>query len=178
LFQGLGKKREPGRAYTYDPDFMSWMPVRREMESNRPLKSTYQMDFARNGNKQMLVRRPKTSFEGDPTTSYRYAHCNDGPNMEEIRWASRRAVELTTIQRLEGARMAKPPCRETVASCLSWYRPCVPGATPVTDYNHCNNTFVPKPPATAPATLQQHTESLPAPPPPPPPPAPVVVAAE
>lgn len=157
--QGLGKKRSPTKSSTYNPDFVAWMPFKKEV--GRPLKSTYQVDFSKYGAKQILVKRPKTSFEGGPTTTYRYAHCDVGPNTQEIAELSQRAVDLTTFTRLQRSKTARPMLRETVASCLSWYRPHVPAATDVTDYsNNSCHQFAPNPPATAPPILQQHVEVL------------------
>ena len=138
------------------------MPLKQEIECSRPHVSTYQLDFSKNGVKQMLVKRPKTSFEGTPTTTYRYAHCDVAPYREEINNLSRKAVQLTTISRIERAKTAKPACRDTVASCLSWYRPKVPAATAVTDFSLM--LHVPAPPASAPAPAPpaaQQAEALP-----------------
>ncbi|XP_076447943.1 ciliary microtubule inner protein 7-like [Babylonia areolata] len=178
--QGLGRKRSPTKAYSFKPDFYTWMPIKDEIERSRPEVSTYQLDFsARKGSvKQLLVKRPKTSFEGTPTTTYRYVHGEMAPNREEIRGTASGALQLTAHSRLHRAKTARPACRDTVASCLSWYRPKVPAATAVTDFSQHHVQHVPAPPQTAPppSSLAQQTQQPPVVAAPPPPVA--VVAAE
>ncbi|KAK7102033.1 uncharacterized protein C3orf84-like [Littorina saxatilis] len=159
--QGLGKKRNPEKS-SFKPDFYTWMPLKNEIERSRPQVSTYKLDFNRNGTKQLLVKRPKTSFDGLPTTTYRYTHCEGAPNRDEILKMSSGALQLTAHSRKERAKTAQPACRDTVASCLSWYRPKAPAATQVTDF--FNMQHIPAPPQTAPSVMQ-----APAPPPPSPP---------
>ncbi|XP_025106888.1 uncharacterized protein LOC112571805 [Pomacea canaliculata] len=161
--QGLGRKRSPGKAYSFKPDFYTWIPIQKEIESSRPLVSTYKLDFTNNGVKQLLVRRPKTSFEGPPTTTYRYTHGTAAPNHEELQAIASPALALSAAHRLTRAKSARPACRETVASCLSWYRPAVPAATTTTDFytSHPSQSLpdppllhVPAPPSTAPPAVQ------------------------
>ncbi|KAL8563765.1 hypothetical protein ACOMHN_058280 [Nucella lapillus] len=156
--QGLGRKRSPQKAYSFKPDFYTWMPIKEQIERARPEVSTYQLDFAKSGVKQILVKRPKTSFEGTPTTTYRYVHGQEAPNREEISSMANSAVQLTAHNRLHRAKTARPACRDTVASCLTWYRPKVPAATTVTDFNQMQ--YVPVPPQTAPPAVQ-HVPVLP-----------------
>lgn len=163
--QGVGKKRHTTSMFDFKPDFYTWMPLKEEIERSRPLESTYRLDYNKNGKNQMWVKRPKTSFETQPgITTYRYAHGTAAPNRDEITAQAGPALKLSQHQRKEGARSAAPPCRETVASCLSWYRP---RATPITtDFtqsmaSQAPPVLVPAPPPTAPPVMQH----IPSPPP-------------
>lgn len=141
LLQGLGRKRNPSAAATYNfkPDFITWMPEKEYTARCRPLTSTYRKNFTRAKEiepfKQALVQRPATSFDGVPTTSYRYAHGDGQPNRTAINAMNNSALMLSTVMRKQRAKTAKPQYRETVASCLSWHvphppnRPVVPAAT-------------------------------------------------
>jgi len=134
--QGLGRKRHPDRSATFDPDFIAWKPAKEMRNFGRPLTSTYRTDFRREElNMQKLVKRPKTSFDTPLTTTYRTVHGADSPNRDFINAMNNEALMLTTQHRQRQARQKKSDCRETVASCLSWYRPRVPLATFHTDFN-------------------------------------------
>jgi len=136
--QGLGKKRHPERSATFDRDFIAWCPNRNNRFSNRPLTSTYRTDFREEElNVQKLVKRPKTSFDGVPTTTYRTVHGPDSPNKDLINAMNNESLMLSTLTRQRQAKLKKSNCRETVASCMSWYRPRVaPAATGHTDFTH------------------------------------------
>ncbi|KAJ8301092.1 hypothetical protein KUTeg_020079 [Tegillarca granosa] len=123
--QGLGKKRTPGKAYSFNADFITWMPEKEYIERSRPLISSYKIDYRQNIiQPQIIVKRPKTSFEGVPTTSYRYAHGTDAPNKEIIDAANNESLKLSLLNRKNRAMSAKVvKGRESVASCMIWYNP-------------------------------------------------------
>jgi hypothetical protein len=136
--QGLGKKRHPDRSATFDPDFIAWVPGSNRINRNmgRPLTSTYRTDFREEElNVQKLVKRPKTSFDGVATTTYRTVHGADSPNRDMINAMNNEALMLSAQSRQRQAKQKKSQHRETVASCMSWYRPRVPQATCTTDFN-------------------------------------------
>jgi hypothetical protein len=68
------------------------MPEKEYVERSRPVVSTYRVDFKYKSNgrqvpvavpvpvPQIIIKRPKTSFDGVPTSTYRYAHSEGGPN--------------------------------------------------------------------------------------------------
>ncbi|KAK6995314.1 hypothetical protein BgiMline_011982 [Biomphalaria glabrata] len=133
--QGLGRRRLPEKSGGFDPTFIAWCPNKINMKAGRPLTSTYRHDFRlEESNFQMLVKRPKTSFDGPPTTTYRTVHGADAPNRDLINAMNNEALMLTTQHRQRQARLRKSDYRESVASCLSWYRPKVPAATLYTNY--------------------------------------------
>ena len=138
LLQGLGKKRHPDRSSTFDPDFMAWTPNRHRHNTGRPLTSTYRQDFRlEEQNIQKIVKRPKTSFDLNLTTTYRTSHGPDSPNKDMINAMNNEALMLTSVSRQRQAKMRPSDRRETVASCMSWYRPrVVPAATATSDFNH------------------------------------------
>jgi len=136
--QGLGKKRHPDRSSTFDPDFMAWTPNRHRHNTGRPLTSTYRRDFRlEEQNIQKIVKRPKTSFDLNLTTTYRTCHGPDSPNKDLINAMNNESLMLTAVSRQRQAKMRPSDRRETVASCMSWYRPrVVPAATATSDFNH------------------------------------------
>lgn len=135
-FQGLGKKRHPERSGIFDPAFIAWCPKKNLTRNDRPLTSTYRQDFQREHTKmQLLIHRPKTSFDQFHTTTYRTSHGTDSPNREFISAMNNDALMLSGQTRLRAAKLKKYRERETVASCLAWYRPKVPAATLHTNYN-------------------------------------------
>ncbi|XP_005103667.1 uncharacterized protein LOC101849946 [Aplysia californica] len=135
--QGLGKKRHPERSATFDPEFIAWTPGKIKRNAGRPLTSTYRQDFRNEEiNVQKLVKRPKTSFDGVPTTTYRTVHGPDSPNRDLINAMNNEALMLSAQSRQRQAKQKKSDRRETVASCLSWYRPRVPQATCHTNFDN------------------------------------------
>lgn len=149
------------------------MPEREYVEKSRPLASTYKVDFNKNGKAQLLTKRPKTSFEGAPTTSYRYAHGQSAPNKDVIDAMNNEALKLSLLNRKDRAMSAANSGRESVASCLTWrsfkpkpsndesVRPVIPPAT-------LTSEFVPHPPAapkpqTTVAVSQQTIQAWPTP---------------
>ncbi|KAL3852429.1 hypothetical protein ACJMK2_016068 [Sinanodonta woodiana] len=147
--EGLGRRRVPNSTYQFKQDFMTWMPEREFIERSRPVLSTYRIDF--NGSQkqsQIFTKRPKTSFEGPPTTSYRYAHCTGAPNRELIDAMNNEVLKLSLLHRKDRAMSARSEGRESVASCLVWHcpekkskeasefmqKPLIPAATQTTDY--------------------------------------------
>ena len=153
IFQGLGRRRVPNSTYQFKNDFITWMPEREFIEKSRPLATTYKVDFMKSDAKtQLFTKRPKTSFEGVPTTSYRYAHGKSAPNKEEIDAMNNEALKLSLLNRKDRAMSAVNRGRESVASCLTWtsfkpkvnteetLRPVVPAAT-------LTSEFVPHPPS-------------------------------
>lgn len=171
--QGLGRRRVPNSTYQFKHDFITWMPEREFIEKSRPLISTYKVDFNKNGKTQLLTTRPKTSFEGVPTTSYRYAHGKSAPNKDSIDAMNNEALKLSLLNRKDRAMTAVNSGRESVASCLTWrsfkpkpsndesVRPTVPPATQTSE-------FVPHPPAaprpqTTMAGSQQTVQAWPTP---------------
>jgi len=136
--QGLGKKRHPDRSATFDPDLIAWGPNKIHRHAGRPLTSTYRQDFREEEvNVQKLVKRPKTSFDGMTTTTYRTVHGADSPNKDMINAMNNEALMLSALSRQRQAKQKKSDRRETVASCMSWYRPrVVPAATSHTDFNN------------------------------------------
>lgn len=152
--QGLGRRRVPNSTYQFKHDFITWMPEREFVEKSRPLASTYKVDFMQDtAKKQLLIKRPKTSFEGVPTTSYRYAHGKSAPNKDTIDAMNNEALKLSLLNRKDRAMSAVYKGRESVASCLTWHafqpkekspqepvRPVVPPATQTSE-------FIPHPPS-------------------------------
>ncbi|CAG5114930.1 unnamed protein product [Candidula unifasciata] len=127
--QGLGRKRHPDRSGIFDPNILSWPPYRENPKLDRPLTSTYRKDFKKDEpNVQLLVKRPLTSFD-TVTTTYRSVHGKDSPNHNLINALNNEALLITTRSRLYQARKKKSGERETVASCLTWFRAPVPPAT-------------------------------------------------
>jgi len=130
------------------------MPEKEFVERSRPLSSTYKQDFMPNQVKpQLFTQRPKTSFDGVPTTSYRYSHGSGAPNRTVINAMNNEALKLSLLNRKERAMSAAVyRGRESVASCLTWssakpkpnqqdtVRPLIPLATQTTE-------FVPHPPS-------------------------------
>lgn len=133
---------------------MAWMPEREYIERSRPLVSTYKVDFMPAQSKsQLWTKRPKTSFEGVPMTSYKYAHGGTAPNKDSIDAMNNEALKLSLLNRKDRAMTAVHKGRESVASCLSWspfkpkssstqesVKPVVPPATQTSE-------FVPHPPS-------------------------------
>jgi hypothetical protein len=188
LFQGLGRRRVPNSTYQFKNDFITWMPEREFIEKSRPLVTTYKTDFMSSDAKtQLLTKRPKTSFEGVPTTSYRYAHGKSAPNKGEIDAMNNEGLKLSLLNRKERAMSAVSTGRESVASCLTWtsfkpkvkneetMRPVIPSATVTSEFVPHPPT-APKPqtttldfqppvqqawPVPEPAVIQQQTAQLP-----------------
>ena len=120
----------------FDPNFMSWHTYRNDARKGRPLTSTYRQDFRlEDPSIQLLTQRPKTSFDGVPSTMYRTVHGADSPNREIINAMNNEALMITAVHRQQQAKLKKSERRETVASCLTWHRPRVPESTPHTCYN-------------------------------------------
>ncbi|KAH3819145.1 uncharacterized protein LOC127882425 [Dreissena polymorpha] len=166
--QGLGRRRVPNSTYHFKNDFMAWMPEREYVEkTQRPLASTYKQDFAQS-KKQLFIERPKTSFEGVPTTSYRYAHGSGAPNRYAIDAMNNEALKLSLLNRKDRAMTAVNKGRESVASCLTWVsakpkpvqsdltssRPVVPPATQTT-------MFLPHPPSSPKSQMVQEAWPVP-----------------
>ncbi|XP_076096289.1 uncharacterized protein LOC143067119 isoform X1 [Mytilus galloprovincialis] len=156
-FTGLGRKRVPNETYNFKQDFITWMPEREFTERSRPLCSTYRVDFKVSGGKsnqipvpipipvpQIIIKRPKTSFDGVPTSTYRYAHSEGGPNKPTIDASNNESVKLSLLNRKNRCMSAKPiRYRETVASCLNWV------SSPRAPVKSATQTdgFMPHPPA-------------------------------
>ncbi|ELU02546.1 hypothetical protein CAPTEDRAFT_196725 [Capitella teleta] len=142
--QGMGRKRIKSRCSSrFNPDLLTWMPLKRETDAAPPKKSVYKRDF-RNAMTaippEMLVQPPMTSFDDQQpvTTSYRYAHGTDHPNKALLSVMSNRVLSSGSATN----RIARPPKqKETVGSCMNWItaecKPRVPDATPM---------YVPHPP--------------------------------
>lgn len=168
--QGLGKKRHPERSGAFDPNFMAWHTYRKDSRKGRPMTSTYRQDFRlEEPTIQLLTQRPKTSFDGVPSTMYRTVHGADSPNRELINAMNNEALMITAVQRQQQAKLKKSERRETVASCLTWHRPRVPASTQLSSFDHIDirpvhreNSFVPHPPTSQPP--QTNECSAPAPP--------------
>ncbi|CAL1545146.1 unnamed protein product [Lymnaea stagnalis] len=127
--QGLGRKRHPEKSGQFDPSLIAWCKNNGN-NVGRPLTSTYRQDFRlEEPLVQKLVKRPKTSFDGPLTTTYRTVHGTDAPNRDLINAMNNEALMLTTHHRQCQAKQKVSGRRETVASCLSWYHPRVPTAT-------------------------------------------------
>lgn len=134
--QGLGRRRHPERSGIFDPDFIAWTPDRIPRNSGRPFTSTYRKDFRNQElNVQKLVKRPKSSFDRTLTTTYRTVHGADSPNRDLINAMNNEALMLSTQERQRQAKQKVSDRRETVASCMSWYRTRLPPATMHTDFN-------------------------------------------
>jgi len=135
--KGLGRKRHPEYSAKFDPEFMAWTPNKANRFSGRPMTSTYRQDFRQEEPMvQKLVKRPKTSFDGVATTTYRTVHGADSPNRDLINAMNNEALMLSAQHRQRQAKLRKSNVRDTVASCMSWYRPKVPAATCHSDFNH------------------------------------------
>lgn len=177
--QGLGRRRVPNSTYNFKQDFITWMPEREFVERSRPLTSTYKVDFmTKTAKNQLIVQRPITSFEGIPTTSYRYAHCDEAPNKKTIDAMNNTALKLSFLNRKEKPMSNKHnQGRESVATCLTWVsykserksepvRPTIPAATQTTVYEpHPPTTQKPPSPTSPPITVQQAWQAPDAPPP-------------
>lgn len=154
------------------------MPEKEYVERSRPLSSTYKQDFMPSHVKtQLFTERPKTSFDGVPTTSYRYAHGSGAPNRTVINAMNNEALKLSLLNRKDRAMSAVHRGRESVASCLTWasakpknvcnqqesVRPVIPPATQTTE-------FVPHPPSApkpqSPSQVMQEAWPAPVAPPP------------
>ena len=98
------------------------MPQQRGFEGSGTTKnSVYKLDFSERIMPQIMIRRPKTSFDNDNclSTTYRYAHGNDNPHKSTLNAMCNAAFTKPEM---------KPPKmrslgRESVASCMSWYVP-------------------------------------------------------
>ena len=147
------------------------------MERSRPLASTYKIDYKSNKS-QLFVQRPKTSFEGIPITTYRYAHGEDSPNKHTIDAMNNNALKLSLLNRKDKPMSGKnSQGRESVASCLTWVssktvkneepaRPVIPAATQTTIYEpHPPTTQKPPSPVSPPRIVQQAWPTPEAPPP-------------
>ena len=144
-FQGHGRKRLRTRCTNrFDPDLLTWMPTKPEIERAGPKKSMYKVDYrgtpAQPQTVEMIIRRPKTSFDDDriTTTSYRYAYGLDHPNRELLSAMSNQGLTSCSSTNLADAnrKQKKARSRETVGSCLNWQagrtrgaRPVIPAAT-------------------------------------------------
>ncbi|KAL5014552.1 hypothetical protein ScPMuIL_008822 [Solemya velum] len=121
--QGLGRKRVPNQTYNFKKDFLTWMPEREYVERSYPLSSCYEKDYSVNRKRasQLIVKRPKTSFDGVPTSTYRYSHGKMNPNRDAINAMNNDALQLGLLHRKNRAMTAKSHrSRESVASCLTW----------------------------------------------------------
>lgn len=156
---------------------MAWVPEKELVEKSRPLSSTYRQDFMpSNVKKQLFTERPKTSFDGIPTTSYRYAHGTGAPNKAIINAMNNEALRLSLLNRKDRAMSAINRGRESVASCLTWssakskcspnpqdgVRPVVPPATQTTEFVP-HPPSAPKPQTTVVSPTQAKQEAWPAP---------------
>lgn len=150
------------------------MPEREYIEkTQRPLASTYRKDYMpAMSSKQIFIDRPKTSFDGVATTSYRYSHGNGAPNKATINAMNNEALKLSLLNRKDRAMSAVSKGRESVASCLTWVsaKPSPSQPDPVS-----NNSAVRPvvPPCTTTSEYVPHPPSAPKPqvawaPPPPP----------
>ena len=165
IFQGLGKRRFRNNSNKYQSDFLAWSPNKQstyQQEANtvrgRPptaKHSVYKIDFhGSSGNpiKPQYTPRPKTSFdEGNPTTTtYRYSHGSDNPNKSILNAMSNTGLSSMPTNKKVRSSSARFATRDTVASCMSWYRPPTPRKTVTSE-----NTIVPHPPPpkTAPASV-------------------------
>lgn len=155
------------------------MPEREFVERMRPLASTYKLDFmSKTGKKQLIVERPLTSFEGAPTTTYRYTHFEEAPNKKAIDAMNNTALKPSLLNRKDKPMSGRNSHgRESVASCLTWVsykserkdepiRPTIPAATQTTVYEpHPPTTQKPLSPTSPPRVLQQAWAAPDAPPP-------------
>ena len=111
------------------------------------------------------------------TTTYRTVHGADSPNRDMINAMNNEALMLSAMSRQRQAKQKKSDRRETVASCMSWYRPrVVPAATCHTDFNSIDmrptNATDLNLNSCPPAVTTDNTSVAPAPP------APLVAASE
>ena len=132
----------------FDPNFMAWHSYRTDARKGRPMTSTYRQDFRlETPTIQLLIQRPRTSFDNVPSTMYRTVHGTDSPNREFINAMNNEALMITAVHRQQQAKLKKSERRETVASCLTWHRPRVPEPTQHTCYDHIDmRAAVPHPP--------------------------------
>ena len=178
VFQGLGRRRVPNSTYNFKQDFITWMPEREYAERSRPLASTYKVDYNEANKNQLFIKRPKTSFEGKPITTYRYAHGDESPNKRTIDAMNNNALKLSLLNRKDKPMSGKNSYgRESVASCLTWVsyksakndepvRPNIPAATQTTVYEpHPPPAQRPPSPITPPRITQHAWPSPDAPPP-------------
>ena len=136
--QGLGRRRFKSATLAFKPGMLSWQPHEKELAKAGPNPSLYKYDFRGippEPMKQLIVKRPKTSFDedyGKVTTSYRYAHGMDNPNKEVLNAMANDGLNTKPNRRIKGSNSSG---RESVASCMSWHhplrpkKPTVPAAT-------------------------------------------------
>lgn len=100
--------------------------------------SSYKRDFKmEEPNLQMLVKRPMTSFDSPhPTTMYRTVYGTDSPNCHFINAMSNESLMLSLHNRQhQGKKKGKDP-QDSVAACMSWYKPRAPAANSCKEFNH------------------------------------------
>ncbi len=124
--QGLGRRRIDNSTNRYRRNLLTWVPHRIDLEKGPPRSSVYKVDYRGVPSeplKQQIVKRPKTSFDDDlsDTTSYRYAYGSDNPNKQFLSAMSN--TELVTARK---QKMSTGSGKESVAGCMSWYRPQSP----------------------------------------------------
>ncbi|PAA79562.1 hypothetical protein BOX15_Mlig005280g1, partial [Macrostomum lignano] len=134
---GVGKKRKvpESRCNRVTDDLISWAPQMRNLkEGAEPALSAYKQAFtAGRQPAQLLVSRPKTSFDEDAqvrqTTSYRYAFGPElyNPNKTVVEAIGRPAVlarpcAVKPKPPAVGVSRARTACdgRLSVADCLTW----------------------------------------------------------
>ena len=123
LLQGVGRRRFTDRTLGFQPEFLQWMPRSSHFEKGGTSKSSvYKLDYSDQPIPQIMIRRPKTSFDNDDilSTSYRYAHGNDNPHKSTLNAMCNAAFAKPESKKI---RMSRPLGRESVATCMSWYVP-------------------------------------------------------
>jgi len=150
LSQGNGRKTPKDFRTAYKPNFITWMPQKKELiDFRQPLSSSYTDNYSKGGNRSAQlyanriacqasrIRQPfipsKTAdhfsngYPPDPKeqyqTTYRKIHCTEDPTAEackQLNLDSRLAVN--GIRRTVSARRISKP-HSNVASCLSWQHP-------------------------------------------------------
>ena len=110
------------------------MPNKVELRQSHPIHTTYQVDFAHKQVTQMLIPRPRTSYDHKLTTTYRYVHGKDAPVYSQHNDMNS-AVTPCSLTRLQRAKTTRPICHESVASCMSWCNHGTPASTATTDFN-------------------------------------------
>ena len=151
----MGRRRIKSRCSSrFNPDLLTWMPMKKEFDTAPPKKSVYKRDFRDTHNgiaPEMLVRWPKTSFDGRHplTTSYRYAHGTDHPNRALLSAMSNEALHNSSTNSNNNRVARTSRSKETVGTCLIWYspenKPRVPAATPLCVPHPPNNSAPAKP---------------------------------
>ena len=149
----MGRRRIQNDTQASNQNLLTWMPTKKDLvDKPTPMLSMYMFNYRGHPSqpvRQLIVKRPKTSFDDDSsvsTTSYRYSHGVMNPNRELLNAMSNTGLNTVPNRRIRAS--TAHPTRESVASCLSWHAPSPPSMSrpqvPV-----ATQLYQPAPPLTA-----------------------------